>query len=217
MIEALCRSSLVGWRPSSFNHQDVGSPRIRAEQSGRLPSFQGSITRIRPLYLGSCHSLPSPTITGPHLPGSHEKAATSGFHWATDIKAEADIQTSRCPRLRINSGTRDGVDVTRTVYAGGLRWSFAKNSPTPRTTTVSWNTVGVHALIGAVRDSSGTDEGTDGFVAFGASYDYIPALRPDGGGWGLRFQADYIVRLGDDADSFPRVSIGAVYRIGRSR
>jgi hypothetical protein len=91
--------------------------------------------------------------------------------------------------------------VRRQLFMTGLRWAVPANVK---------NVVAVHALAGSVNVSEGG--GTDGVVALGALWDYLPNRGDEGrSNWGIRVQADYVINLGD-ADNFTRVTAGLLYR-----
>lgn len=116
------------------------------------------------------------------------------------IAVEADVSAHR--------GSELSLSTSRLFFLGGPRFAYRARG----------FTVFTHYLAGGVRTRAGitvlgvdiTESQTDFAMAFGGGIDVRLSDR-----WAVRAQADYtIIRTGGSSENEPRLSAGAVYRIG---
>jgi hypothetical protein len=141
-----------------------------------------------------------------HLWGLHE-----GYAWTVrerGLLRENDL--SILGDLSLHFGSHEGNTTTRVTYLVGPRWTIPMKEPHHKLLA--------HALVGGVHSNQGVPDKNDFALAFGGGWEYIlrpaPSATESSEGFGVRFQADYVIRVGDN-ENFPRVSGGLIYRFKR--
>ena len=107
-------------------------------------------------------------------------------------------------------GSNDGSTATRVSYLTGPRWTIALRNPQHKLLP--------HVLIGTVHQNDNGVDTTDFAAAIGGGWEYVlhpPSSDQSSSGLGFRVNADYVVRKGD-ADNYPRVSVGVIYRFKKN-
>jgi len=96
-------------------------------------------------------------------------------------------------------GDHEGAKFTQTSVAGGLRLTFGRY----------WGEPFVHALGGALQSHTAGVIDTNGLLGAGAGFDVVFRDK-----FVARFQVDYFkVFSAGGGDTYPRISLGFVYRL----
>lgn len=135
----------------------------------------------------------------------------NGFNFNVDFTLES-VHKAGSPNWTVvgdysrHSGSPDGRDVTQQTFLGGLRYTFAGGGH-PKVVPFA------QLLGGGLHISEDNTGDADPALIAGIGFDFLP-LRDDKSQaeWGIRVQADYIVRGGVVS---PRISVGGVKRFKR--
>jgi hypothetical protein len=126
-----------------------------------------------------------------------------GIHGSVELTLPEYEHWSMVADFSRNSGSQNQNDITRVPFLFGVRYTAAWQDSQKVVPSGHFLVGGVHA--------TGAEDGTDWAFAMGGGLDFLPLRSKSREGWGIRVQGDYIIRLGD-ADNFPRVSVGGLYR-----
>lgn len=135
-----------------------------------------------------------------HLWGLHESYA-----WTLKDREPLANDISILGDVSLHFGSHAGNTVTRVTYLVGPRWTIPIKGR-------DQHKLLAHAMVGGVHSNPEADK-KDWALAFGGGWEYIlhPPADNSSEGLGVRFQVDYVVRVGDN-ENFPRVSGGLIYR-----